>query len=58
MHGSGRESESENDYERAWVVYGTFIESEMALFSECSLECASKTALTPPTLSERRFIID
>ena len=27
----------------------------MALFSECSLECASK-CLTPPTLSERRFI--
>src|SRR5205823_3913273 len=29
----------------------------MALFSECSLECASK-CLTPPTLSERRFFIN
>ena len=32
-----------------------FNESEMALFSECTAEVCSKSCLTPPTLSERRF---
>jgi hypothetical protein len=46
------------DYERAVVGTASFhIESEMALFSECTPQCAQKS-LTEPTSSERRFIDD
>jgi hypothetical protein len=42
MHGSDRVPDL-RDYKRAWVGKGKpFNESEMALFSECSLECARK----------------
>jgi hypothetical protein len=32
-----------------------FSQTEMALFSECTPQCAQES-LTPPTLSETRFI--
>jgi hypothetical protein len=42
MHGSGRKSEPENDYERAFGWYGNLNKSEMALFSECTHTYAQK----------------
>ena len=41
-----------NDYERACGWYGHFNQSEMALFSECSLECASKLLDTADIVRE------
>jgi hypothetical protein len=60
MHGSDRVPDL-RDYKRAWVGKGkTINESEMALFSECSLKCARKVLdiADIATLSERRFIIN
>jgi hypothetical protein len=46
-------SEPANDYQRALVGHGTFFnESEMALFPECSLECASKLLDTADIVRE------
>src|SRR4051812_36263666 len=55
MHGSDRVPDLKRLRASLGWTRQTIRESEMALFSECSLECASK-CLTPPTLSERRFI--
>jgi hypothetical protein len=43
------------DYERALVGTAFFIESEMALFSERSLECASKLLDTADIVREAMF---
>ena len=40
------------DYKRAVVGSGIFIESEMALFSECSLKCARKVLDTADIVRE------
>jgi hypothetical protein len=37
-----------------WLDRHIFNESEMALFFECTLQCARK-CLTPPTLLETRY---
>ena len=42
MHGSDRVPGLSTDCERALVGTAIFIESEMALFSECMLKCARK----------------
>ena len=52
MHGSDRVPDL-RDYKRAWVGKGKpFNESEMALFSECSLECARKVLDTADIVRE------
>jgi hypothetical protein len=43
------------DYERALVGTAFFIESEMALFSERSLECASKLLDTADIVRDAMF---
>jgi hypothetical protein len=43
MHGSDRVPDLKTDYERAYGWKGnTIYESEMALFSECTQQCARK----------------
>jgi hypothetical protein len=55
MHGSDRVPDL-RDYKRAWVGKGKpFNESEMALFSECSLECARKVLDTADIVREAMF---
>ena len=55
MHGSDRVPDL-RDYKRAWVGKGKpFNESEMALFSECSLECARKVLDTADIVRDAIF---
>jgi hypothetical protein len=55
MHGSDRVPDL-RDYKRAWVGKGKpFNESGMALFSECSLECARKVLDTADIVREAMF---
>src|SRR5438128_537783 len=55
MHGSNWVPDL-RDYKRAWVGKGkTINESEMALFSECSLRCARKVLDTADIVREAIF---
>jgi hypothetical protein len=57
MHGSDRVPDPTFDYERACdVAKATFIKSKMALFSECTVECAQKLFDTADIVGEAIMI--